>query len=229
LTGLGHALRFVVQSIPDAFWLVYYWAREWQVFLGGTLVLIAAQIYAQASVRSARIRAVASVRAALIATGSVPLQEERLEPSFSRTSAMAPPATAMAHPPQSPPHSPERDLAHKLEQLRSLIRSAMASLAADVDGADATGNIFCERIARLHFDNEDLSSGLTANTLELYKRFLAQLAVVSRASERGTARTDLSEALFQLNARARELVSALGPATTLPSARLARQPGQLRG
>jgi hypothetical protein len=222
LTGLGHAGRFVLQSIPDVFWLVYYWAKEWQVFLGGTLVLIAAQIYAQASVRSARIRAAASVRAAQIATGAIPVPEERQEPSFAQPSTMLPQRA-------SPPHSVERDLAHKLDQLRSLIRSAMASLAADVDGADATGNIFCERIARLHFDNEDLSAGLTANPLELYKRFLAQLAVVRRASERGTARTDLSEALFQLNARARELLSAFGPATKLPSARLPRQPGQVRG
>src|SRR5689334_9904898 len=93
LSGLGQALRFVVQSIPDVFWLAYYWAREWQVFLGGTLVLIAAQIYAQASVRSARIRAAASVRAAQIATGAMPVSEERLEPCFSRTSAMAPAAS----------------------------------------------------------------------------------------------------------------------------------------
>src|SRR6185312_5658028 len=97
--------------------------------------------------------------------------------------------------PQEPSRPPavERDLGHKLEQLRSLIRSAMASLAADVDGADATGNIYCERIVRLHFENEELTKGLTANTLELYKRFLAQLLTVRRASERGLARTDLSE------------------------------------
>jgi hypothetical protein len=222
LTGLGQAGRFVVQSIPDVFWLAYYWAREWQVFLGGTLVLVAAQIYAQASVRSARIRAAASVRAAQIATGAMPVPEERQEPSFAQSSAMVPQRV-------SPPHSVERDLAHKLEQLRSLIRSAMASLAADVDGADATGNIYCERIARLHFENEGLTAGLTANTLELYKRLLAQLAIVRKASERGQARTDLPEALFQLNARARELASALAPSATLASARPTRQPGQVRG
>jgi hypothetical protein len=219
MTGLGQALRFAVQSIPDAFWLIYYWAREWQVFLGGTLILIAAQIYAQATVRAARIRAAASVRAAQVATGAMAASEERLEPSFAPTSAMV----LQRQPP------PERDLAHKLEQLRSLVRSAMASLAADVDGADTTGNIYCERIARLRFDDADLSPGLTANTLELYKRLLMQLTVVRRASERGLARTDLSEALFQLNARARELVSALGPAAPIASARPARQPGQLRG
>ena len=220
LAGLSQVGHHFIQWVPQAFWLVYYWAREWQIFLGGTLVLIAAQIYAQASVRSARIRAAASVRAAQIATGAIPVQEERLEPSFSQASTMLPQR-------QTPP--PERDLAHKLEQVRSLIRSAMASLAADVDGADATGNIYCERIARLHFDNDDLTAGLTANALELYKRFLVQLATVRRVSESGVARTDLSEALFQLNARARELASALGSAPTLASPRVARQPGQVRG
>ena len=81
----------------------------------------------------------------------------------------------------------------------------------------------------MHFDNDDLTAGLTANALELYKRFLVQLATVRRVSERGVARTDLSEALFQLNARARELASALGSAPTLASPRVARQPGQVRG
>lgn len=211
-----------MQSIPNALWLAYSWAKDWQVFLGGTFILIAAQIYAQASVRSARIRAAASVRAAQIATGAVPLAEERPAPSFSQTSTFLP------QEPSRPP-AVERDLGHKLEQLRSLIRSAMASLAADVDGADATGNIYCERIVRLHFENEELTKGLTANTLELYKRFLAQLLTVRRASERGLARTDLSEALFQLNARARELAAALGPAPTSASARPQRPQSQVRG
>jgi hypothetical protein len=220
LTVLGHTGRDLSQSIPGAFWLVYYWAKDWQIFLGGTLVLLAAQVYAQASVRSARIRAAASIRAAQIATGAMPGNDEKREPSFLQASPM-PPAR------QSPPHSVERDLAHKLEQLRSLIRSAMASLAADVDGADATGNIYCERIVRLRFEEQDLPAGLTANTLELYKRLLLQFATVRRASQRGMSQPDLSEALFQLNARARELASAIAPATT--SARLVRQPDQARG
>ena len=215
LTGLGQAGHAFLQSIPYAFWLAYYWAKDWQVFLGGTLVLIAAQVYAQASVRSARIRAAASVRAAQIATGMLPLSDEQQEPSFAPASATLPAR-------QSPPRAIEHGLAHKLEQLRSLIRSAMASLAADVDGADATGNIYCERIARLHFEDDDLPAGLTANTLDLYKRFLQQLAAVRQASERKLARTDLAEALFQLNARARELAAVLSRAVPSASARVAR-------
>src|SRR5579872_150594 len=100
LTELGQAGRFFMHSIPDAFWLVYYWARDWQIFLGGTLVLIAAQIYAHASVRAARIRAAASVRAAQIATGAMPIREERVEPSFLPASPMLPAR-------QSPPREPD--------------------------------------------------------------------------------------------------------------------------
>jgi hypothetical protein len=222
LTELDQTGRAFIQSIPDVFWLAYYWAKDWQIFLGGTLVLIAAQIYAQASIRAARIRAAASVRAAQIATGAVPGQDARLEPSFSQATPTLPRR-------QSPPYSIDRDLAHKLEQLRSLIRSAMASLGADVDGADATGNIYCERIARLRFEEADLPAAPTPNMLELYKRFLLQLATVRRASEGKFKRTDLTEALFQLNARARELASALGPHSTSASARIPRQLGQLRG
>ena len=216
LRELGQAGRFFLQSIPDAFWLAYYWARDWQVFLGGALVLIAAQVYAQASVRSARIRAAASVRAAQIATGAMPIREERLEPSFSPASPMLPPR---------PPQPREPDLALKIEQLRSLIRSAMASLAPDMGGADATGNIYCERIVRLRFDENDLPADPSASALEVYKKFLVQIAKLRLANARRVAQSELSEILVQLNLRARELTQAIAPA----NAPLARKSSPVRG
>jgi hypothetical protein len=222
VTEFAQMGRFLLQSIPGAFWLAYNWARDWQVFLGGALVLIAAQIYAQASVRAARIRAAASVRAAQIATGTVPIQNERTEPTFSQTSAMLAP-----RPPQ--PRTTEVDLAHKIEQLRSLIRSAMAALGPDVDGAEAGGNIYCERIARLSFDENDLPAERSASTLEVYKKFLMQIAKLRLATARRVAQAELSEILVQLNARARELAAAIAPATTPANPRLARKSSQVRG
>lgn len=219
MMAIGDAVRLFVQSIPDAVWLAYEWAKDWQIVLGGVAILIAAQIFAQGSVRSARIRAAASVRAAQIAAGLLPKAEE------SSSALDAPPLIAPTF--RSSPSPPvEQDLSHKLDQLRSYIRSAMALQASDVDGSDAVGNIYCERIARLRFDERDLPRNASANTLELYKNLLLQLAAVRRSNEKGQSPRELSEALFQLNTRARELAAAIKSIATPSSS--ARQPGQVR-
>lgn len=219
MMAIGDAVRLFVQSIPDAVWLAYEWAKDWQIVLGGLAILIAAKIFAQGSVRSARIRAAASVRAAQIAAGVMPKEEE------SSSALDTPPLIAPTF--RSSLSRPvEEDLSHKLDQLRSYIRSAMALQAADVDGSDMTGNIYCERIARLRFDESDLPRNPSANTLELYKKLLLQMAALRRSNEKGQSSKELSEALFQLNARARELAAAIKSIATPSSS--TRQPGQVR-
>lgn len=219
MIAIGQVGRHVLESIPEALWLVYEWAKDWQIVLGGLAILIAAQIFAVGSVRAARIRAAASVRAAQIAAGLIPNQEPRF--ADANTPSINPPSFRPAS-----TVSPEQDLPHKLDQLRSFIRSAMALNVSDVDGADATGNIYCERILRLHFEEKDLPANATAGTLELYKRLLLQLAALRRTAEKGQPQHEVSEVLFQLNARARELAGAI--AMTSGGTRPARQPGQVR-
>jgi hypothetical protein len=218
LTVIGQSGRLFVQSLPDAFWLAYYWAKDWQILLGGLFVLIAAQIFVRGSLRSARIQAAAAVRAAQITAGVV--RDERLAAAASSESAARQPTVSI---------SAEPDLLRKIEQLRSLIRSAMAMLASDADGADASSNIYCERIARLRFDEKDLPLNPSANVLELYKRFLLQLAAIRRVTERRLGQKESQEALVQLNARARELAAAVAPTMTTISMYPARQPNQARG
>ena len=222
LTAIGQFGHLFADWLPDALWLAYAWAKAWQVFLAGAFVLIAAQIFAQASVRSARIRAAASVRAAQIAAGiSSGPHEKRDSPSSPSIEIL--PAEAW------PQRREDHDLVHKLEQLRSLIRSAMAMLGSDIEGTVVAGSIYCERIARLHFEEKDLPIAVTANTLELYKHLLLQLAAVRRANEKGVAQSVLSEALFQLNTRARELAAAVAPRLSGLPNELTRRPGQVRG
>lgn len=216
-TGLMQAGRLFVESIPDAFWLAYYWAKDWQIFLSGLFVLIAAQIFVRGSLRSARIQAAAAVRAAQIAAGTTPSKGQGHAAS-SREDVVR--RTTI---------SPEHDLLRKIEQVRSLIRSAMSMLASDADGIDASSNIYCERIARLRFDERDLPPNPTASLLELYRRFLLQLSAVRRVTERRLGQAESSEALVQLNARARELISALASTTTPIGARISREPSQARG
>lgn len=216
LTAIDQSGRHFVYSLPDALWLTYSWAKDWQILLGSVFVLIAALIFAQASVRSARIRAAASVRAAQIAAGlvsnSTATSRAPSEPTFR-------PASTVSH---------EHDLAHKLEQLRSFIRSAMTVLTSDADGADVTGNVYYERIIRLRFEENDLPTNATSNTLELYKRLLLQLASVRQFAKKRRSTKELSEALVQLNARARELAVAIAPRLSGSSNELAQLPGRVR-
>ena len=220
LTAIGQSGRLFVQSLPDAFWLSYYWARDWQILLGGLLVLVAAQIFVRGSLRSARIQAAAAVRAAQIAAGVVPSRDARLGGATSSEVQAREPTVSI---------SAEHELQRKIEQLRSLIRSAMSMLTSDADGADASSNIYCERIARLRFDEMDLPLNPSANLLELYKRFLLQLATIRRVTERRLGQKESQEALVQLNARARELAAAVAPTMTPIGMRTAPQPNQARG
>ena len=221
LSGLGQAARLFVASIPDAFWLSYYWAREWQVLLGALFLIIAARIFARGSLRAARIRSAAAVRAAQIAAGVAPVQEDRADVVPSARS----PASSQR---PVPSLSPEQELIQKIEQLRSLIRSAMFTLTTDEQRTEAGFNPYCERIAQLRFDEQDLPANPTASILELYKKLLLQLAAVRRANDRKLTQAELSQALVQLNARAREFSAALASSLTPASARSTPNARQIR-
>lgn len=219
LTAIGQSARLFVNSIPDAFWLAYYWAKDWQIFLSGAFILIAAQIFVRGSVRSARIQAAAAVRAAQITAGVRPSRDGQLEADASSGAAAR----------QLPPISAEHEVLRKIERLRSLIRSALSMLTSDADGPDASSNIYCERIARLRFDERDLPPNPSANLLGAYKRFLLQLATIRRVTERRLGQKESQEALVQLNARAREFAAAIAPNMAPIGARERREPSQARG
>ena len=116
LSAIGNAGRLFIESIPDAFWLAYSWAKDWQGLLGGMFLLVAAWIFSRGSLRAARIRAAAMVRSAEIAAKLPPAVDMSFSPA-----KMA----ARAQPVPSQPISPETELRQRVEQLRSLIRSAM--------------------------------------------------------------------------------------------------------
>lgn len=201
LSSIGHAGRLFIEAIPDVFWLSYYWAKDWQGLLGGLLLLLAARIFSLGSVRAARIRATAMIRAAQIAAGAA--QNPEIRPAAKVTAPRA-------EPPR-PPVSAESELIQKVEQLRSLIRSAMSTLTVDTGRANASPNFFCERIALLRFDENTIPPNAAPVAREPYKKLLAQLAAVRQATEHKAAHAELSQALVQLNARAREFAAVLAP------------------
>jgi hypothetical protein len=210
LSALSQAARLFVQSIPEAFWLAYYWAKEWQTLLGGLLLVVAARIFAQGTIRAARIRSAATVRAAQITADATDSHADRTRVPAPPASALSPPAPALTRPSPAPPASlPAQELLAKIEQLRSLIRSAMFMLASEEQSAASGPNLYCERIAQLRFAESDLPANPTAGTLELYKKLLLQMTAVRRATERKLSHAELSQALVQLNGRARELAAAI--------------------
>jgi hypothetical protein len=210
MSDIGHAALLFIEAIPDAFWLAYAWAKDWQVLLTGLLVIVAAEFVSLGRVRAARINASAMIRSAQIAAGAAP--------NLDLPSAVAKPT---ARPDAAPPRpaSPESELLQKLEQLRSLIRSAMSTLTVDATRTDSSSNFYCERIARFGFDETNLPVNLSPTARELHHSLLLQLAVVRKAMEKNSALSELSRALVQLNARARGLAAAIAPTDVLVEAK----------
>jgi hypothetical protein len=210
LSDIGHAGRLFFESIPQALWLAYAWAKEWQSLLAGVLLLVAARIFAQGSMRAARIRATGMIRSAQIAAGTAPGIDAR--PSSLAVSQM----TSRA------PISAETELLKRLEQLRSLIRSAMSTLTTDTGDGDSSANFFCERIAALRLGEGYLPTSLTPEMRDLHKKLLTQLEALRRATENKASQSELSHALVQLNTRAREFSAVLAPTAQQASAAPAR-------
>jgi len=201
LSGIIHAGRLFFESVPEATWLAYEWAREWQGLLGGLLLVLAAWIFARGSMRAARIRAAALIRSAEIAA-TTPLS----------MTAQPAPIAARAEPVRQEPASPQSELLQRVEQLRSLIRSAMSTLTSDAGRVSTAPNFYCERITLMRFDDTRLPPSLTPAVRDLHKKMVLALAHVRQATEKKVSQAELSQVLVQLNARARELANALAPA-----------------
>ncbi|HUO91735.1 MAG TPA: hypothetical protein VMU22_02385 [Rhizomicrobium sp.] len=210
LESIGNAIRLFIETIPDAFWLTYYWVKDWQSLVGALILVLAARIFSQGALRAARIRATGMIRAAQITAG-VPIPQE----------ARPVPAAVPAPKPEPvrPPVSAETDLIQRVEQLRSLIRSAMSTLTADTGQSEASPNYFCGRIAQLNFEANTVPPDAPPLVREPYEKLLAQLAVVRDATERKAPHAEMSQALVQLNARAREFAAVLAPFASQVSVR----------
>jgi hypothetical protein len=176
----------------DKLYLAYDWAKEWQILLAGLLVFFAALIFAWATIRAARMGARSETKARL-------QSDLRLEP------APASPRVPVAA-------SPE--LLSSLEQLRSLIRSALGSLPQTSEKPGEKENspayFLCQRILHLRLDQLPPPAGRTAQ--EGFSALLKQLNALRTHLKKDASPAELSEILVQINAGARNLVAALAPA-----------------
>ena len=189
-------------AVPEALRLAYDWAREWQTLLTGVLLIIAARILAQGSVRAARIRATAMIRSAQLGPEATPSSGSRPKDFANELSEGRRKAQL----------SPQELLLEQVEQLRRLVRSAMSTLTTETGSGGVGANFYCQRILGLRLEDFALSVGLTTETRALFDRVIEQLALVRQASENKLSSAALSNALVQLNGRAREFAAAFASA-----------------
>jgi len=183
LLGGGQTLDDVGNTLAAA----YGWAKEWQVLLAGLLVLLAALIVASALRRKAP---------APVTQTSSPADERldmRLAPRpLSRQDASG-------------------ELIGELEQLRSLIRSALSAFTLTAEKENSPVQFLCQRIARLRPERFALSPGAAKPQHETHAALLEQLEALRQQLKKDAQPTEISGTLIQLNTSARSLLTALAP------------------
>jgi hypothetical protein len=175
-------------------------AREWQPLLGGLLVVLASIILAVGIVRAAKIRAAAS-------------RDSREAQMTHDLKKAAPPASAASE--------NFRNLASDLESLRSLLRSALASLSS-VDTNHETARLLCNRIAALQ---AQYATPISANKgiRETHAALVNQFKLLRALLDNDWSPSEASAILIQLNATARSLSAALEQPESLAAGRFGHQ------
>jgi len=187
LNALGPFWQAAMSGLAQA----YEWARAWQVLLAGVLVLLAAIIVARAIVKAAALRSPA-------AKGGSRLDLRSDGGPFSGNPAETP-----------------QELAGNLEQLRSMIRSALTSFTLTADKESNPGYFLCQRIAHLHLERFPLPVNANKPARELHAALLMQLESLRQNLNRNPKKDmpgDVAQLLVQLNTSARSLLAALGAA-----------------
>jgi hypothetical protein len=181
-----------VETLQDTLSVASLWVKEWQPLIAGLLVVLAALILARATVKAAQINAAA--------TRSRPDARDRSLPDLRQS----------ARPPSTPAVSSE--LLGALEQLRSMVRSALASLTLTSEKENGPAYFLCQRIAHLRLERFALPPGTTKAAHELCATLSEQLESLRLSLAKNASADEVAQILVQLNASARNLTSTLLPA-----------------
>lgn len=187
----------------DKLYLAYDWAREWQILLAGVLVFSAALVFAWATIRAAKISAAAK-----------PEIKVRSQSDLRQAPA------ALSGPTASLPEAASPELISALEQLRSLIRSALGSLPQHgekpsektSEKESSPAYFLCQRILHLRLDQLPPPAQAGKDAQDGFAHLLKQLNVLRSHLKKDAPPADLSQVLVQINTSARSLGAALAPA-----------------
>ena len=179
-----------MEALQDTLYSASLWAKEWQTLIAGLLVLFASLIFARAVLKAAGINAAAARSEA----------DARSLPDLRQA----------AKPPSQPAVSTE--LIGALEQLRSMVRSALASLTQTNEKENGPAYFLCQRIAHLRLERFALPPGATKAAHEMRATLSEQLESLRQCLTREASSNELSQILVQLNASARNLANLLAAA-----------------
>ena len=183
----------------DKLQLAYDWAKEWQILLAGVLVFFAALIVAWAIIRAAKLAA-------------RPDGKSRSQADL-RLASPNPAMGAASNPASNSTAAQSGELIGALEQLRSLIRSALAAQPASGENENNPATFLCQRILHLRLESLPPSANMAKAAQEDYAALLKQLNVLRSHLKKDAPPEEMSEILVQINGSARSLVAALIPAS----------------
>jgi hypothetical protein len=175
-----------LDAASNALVAAYGWAKEWQILLAGILVLVAALIVARA------IRKAPAPRPAPRGSQTQADMDLRLGPrpvSLAESSG---------------------ELVGELEQLRSMIRSALAAFTLTAEKENSPVQFLCQRIVRTKLERFALSAS-AAQAQQDHTALLEQLETLRQHLKKDAGPTEISGTLVQLNTSARNLLAALAP------------------
>ena len=186
----GAAQQFLDATL-NSLVLAYGWAKEWQPLLAGLLVVFAAIIVARSTRKTMATR---TLQAAPPAKDPPQLDLRQAEKAAGAS-----------------PQDACDELVGNLEQLRSLIRSALASFTLTTEKENSPVSFLCQRIARLRL--EQLPPNATKPARECHATLQEQLELMRLHLKKDAPPTEGAGILIQLNTSARNLVAAVAPAS----------------
>lgn len=180
-----------LDTLSSALTSAYGLAKEWQILLAGLLagllVLAAALVVARAIRKG---------------PGTAPLRETVA--NQARLDLRREPRAVI-------PLATTGELAGELEQLRSLIRSALSAFTLTAEQENSPVQFLCQRVARLRPERFPLPVSATQAQRSLYAEVLEQLDMLRQQLKRDIKPAEMSGTLIKLNTSARNLIATLEP------------------
>jgi hypothetical protein len=176
-------------------------AKEWQPLLAGVLAVVASIILAAGIIKAAKIRE---------ARSSANLEK----PNVQDLRTLVPLSSIDTETYES--------INSNLENLRSLLRSALSSLSS-TDVNDETARLLCTRIAAFQWKYVPLPDHADSRLRETYATYLNQFELLRVVLGKESSPSEASAILIQLNANARTLSEILKRIVSGGPETLARQ------
>ncbi len=240
---------FVFVILPNIFWLLYGWAREWQTLIAAFFIVAAVRYFARATIRASRTLAEAIMRSArmgiLYSDANRPAAQadfgsrrlaETPSPSHVQDRASEPPAAAppLAEPEDERTAVPEPsshaqadmppDLMMGLATLRNAIRAALAAIPPTHSNIGQKGEELYGKVIAISFENM-APAFADPEALPLFEKLKAEMQALHRVSGEAVHAQQAWEGLARINRLARELQTKLAAASSPPNINVVKEIG----